>query len=103
MRFANEGGFCISEQEILRPRGMEPLIAEDRVMTQETQEWLQDCGVSRVGDLHSVSLGGVSTWMDVNKTKAQLLQQCLDELPVEDPVTLRPFQQWSPSPDSYFS
>jgi hypothetical protein len=103
MRFANEGGFCLSSQEILRPRGMEPVITEDRVMNQETKVWLQDCGISRVGDLHSVSLGGVSTWLEVYKTKAELLQQCMEELPVEDPVTLRPLQMWNPSPDSSFS
>ena len=45
----------------------------------------------------------MSTWLEVYKTKAELLQQCMDEPPVEDPVTLRPLQMWIPSQDSRFS
>ena len=28
IRFANEGGFCLSSQIVLRPRGMGPLVSE---------------------------------------------------------------------------
>ena len=103
IRFANEGGFCISSQEILRPKGMDPLIRDATQISQATQEWLQDCGVSREGDLHTVSEHGVAAWMDLKHTKAESLTQCIEGLPPKDPVTLRPAQQWIPSSDSAFS
>jgi len=103
LRYAAEGDIKLSKQGSLSSPLPNTNIPHHQGGEQLSREWQQQRQICCIGDLYSLSSEGKSSWHDFSLTKGASLRQWQAGEPPDEPIPLRPLQQWLPSADSIYS
>jgi len=103
LRYVAEGDIKLSKQGSLSSPLLNTNIPHHQGGEQPSREWQQLRQIRSIGDVYFLSSEGSSSWNDFTLTKGASLRQWQAGEPPNEPIPLRPLQQWLPSADSMYS